>query len=116
VNHLFLLKIPEDLFHFSIFALQFSSIMTHDKEIKIYEWVSYVLLIGATAVFIILRKGHPALSNTLTLLILVVAMFMRMLMERARRKSFEEENESLKADLKHLTSLLRKEKQNTKDN
>lgn len=87
--------------------------MSHDKEIKIYEYVSYALLIGATAVFILLRKPNPHLANTLTLLLLVVAMFMRMLMERARRKSYEEENESLKADLKHLTSLLRKEKKDT---
>lgn len=84
--------------------------MTHDKEIKIYEYTSYVLLLGATAVFILLRKTNPALSNMLTLLILVVAMFMRMLMERSRRKTYEEENESLKADLKHLTALLKKEK------
>jgi Flp pilus assembly protein TadB len=84
--------------------------MSHDKEIKIYEYISYALLIGATVVFLLLRKSNPTLSNTLTLLILVVAMFMRMLMERARRKTYEEENESLKADLKHLTSLLRKEK------
>ena len=87
--------------------------MNHDKEIKIYKYVSYALLIGATVVFLMLRKPNPHLANTLTLLLLVVAMFMRMLMERARRKSFEEENESLKADLKHLTSLLRKEKKDT---
>lgn len=90
--------------------------MTHNKEIKIYEWTSYVLLLGATAVFLILRSKSQPLANSLTLLILVVAMFMRMLMERARRKSYEEENESLKADLKHLTSLLRKEKQNNQNN
>lgn len=84
--------------------------MSQDKKIKIYEWSSYVLLLGATVVFLVLRAKHPSLSNTLTMLILLVAMFLRMLMERARCKSFEEENESLKADLKHLTSLLRKEK------
>ncbi len=84
--------------------------MSHDKEIKIYEYASYVLLLGATAVFVILRKSSPQLSTTLTLLILVVAVLMRMFMERARRKTYEEENESLKADLKHLTALLKKEK------
>lgn len=89
--------------------------MTREKEIKIYEWVSYILLLGATVVFIVLRSKTPTLATTLTLIILVVAMFVRMMMERSRRKSYEEENESLKADLRHLTALLRKEKQN-KDN
>ena len=89
--------------------------MSHDKEVKIYEWTSYVLLLVATAVFLVLRSKNQSLANTLTLLLLVVAMVMRMFMERARRKSYEEENESLKADLRHLTSLLRKEKKQTSD-
>ncbi|MBQ6046059.1 MAG: hypothetical protein IJL38_00355 [Bacteroidales bacterium] len=85
--------------------------MKYDKMLKIYEWASYVLLAGATVVFFLMR--HHPLGTTLTLIVLVVAMFMRMMMERTRRKSYEAENESLKADLKHLTALLRKEK---KDN
>lgn len=84
--------------------------MSHEKEIKIFEYTSYVLLLGATAVFMIMRKSYPQLATTLTLLILVVAVLMRLFMERARRKTYEEENESLKADLKHLTALLKKEK------
>lgn len=85
--------------------------MTREKEIKVYEWISYIILLAATVVFVVLR-GKTPMATTLTLLLLVVAVTMRMLMERARRKSYEEENESLKADLKHLTSILRKEKGN----
>lgn len=87
--------------------------MNHQTALKIYEWASYLLIAAATVVFFVL-KGHP-MGTSLTMVIVAVAVFMRLMMERTRRKASDEENEQLKADLKKLTQLLREKKQG-KDN
>lgn len=76
--------------------------MTNDTATKIYEWASYVLIIGATIVFFVTHKNVD-----LTLLILVVAVYLRVMMYRTKYKACEEENEDLKKDLRRLTQVLK---------
>ncbi|MDO4217958.1 MAG: hypothetical protein Q4D03_07295 [Bacteroidales bacterium] len=76
--------------------------MKKDTAAKIYEWASYIMLLGATVVFFLTSKNVQ-----ITLLILVVAVYLRALMYRARYKSYEEENETLKRDLRRLTAALK---------
>lgn len=75
--------------------------MTNDTAAKIYEYGSYVLIVAATAVFFLMGKNVQ-----LTLLVLVVAVYMRALMYRTKFKSAAEENEELKADLRRAASAL----------
>ena len=86
--------------------------MKHKTVLKIYEWASYILIAGATA-FIFLQNKVP---NGLVIvgLLLALAMFMRMLMERTRCKSYEEEIDELQADLRRLTQLLAEAKRREK--
>lgn len=84
--------------------------MTHKTQLRIWEWASYVLIIGATVVYLIMKtKGIM-----LTLIILLLALFSRLMMERVRRSACEAENEELKADLRRLTQLLAEEKKRNK--
>ncbi|MCR5423168.1 MAG: hypothetical protein K6E93_00190 [Bacteroidales bacterium] len=80
--------------------------MNDNTAAKIYEWMSYVLIVGATVVFFVTGK-----KVDLTLLILVVAVYMRVMMYRTRLKSFESENQDLRNDLRKLTQLLREKEQ-----
>ena len=73
--------------------------------VKIYEWVSYLLIIGATVYFFVNGK-----EVKITLLLIMLAIFSRNLMYRTRYKMFEEENEELKVDLRRLTNLFEVEK------
>ena len=82
--------------------------MSHKTAIKIYEIVSYLLILGATAVFFILKDNPMRLSMTMVLVTLAVAM--RWLMERHRAKSADEEIDQLHDDLRRLTQLLAEEK------
>ena len=47
-------------------------------------------------------------------ILLVLAMFMRMMMERTRRKACEDEIDELQNDLRRLTRLLAEEKKKEK--
>lgn len=76
--------------------------MTDETAAKIYEWGSYILLIGATVVFFATHRNID-----LTLLILVVAVYLRVMMYRTKYKAFEAENEDLKKDLRRLTQVLK---------
>lgn len=80
--------------------------MTHKTALKIYEWASYILIIGATVLYFVYKSR----GINLVLLVLVVAVFMRLMMERTRFKACEEENDELKADLRRLTQVLAEEK------
>ena len=51
--------------------------MDSKKAIKFYEWASYVLILAATAVFFLMEK-----NVSLTLLVLVVAVYLRVMMYR----------------------------------
>lgn len=80
--------------------------MSHNTALKIYEWASYLLIVGATVIYFMLKESGIAL----TLVVLVLAIFMRLMMERTRRKVCEEENDELRADLRRLTQLYAEEK------
>ncbi|MBR1516921.1 MAG: hypothetical protein IJ620_02085 [Bacteroidales bacterium] len=80
--------------------------MSHKTLLTLYEWASYLLIAGATAIYFIYRERGIAL----TLVVLVLAVFMRLMMERTRRKACEEENDELRADLRRLTQLYAEEK------
>lgn len=82
--------------------------MSYKTALKVYEIASYILILGATVIYFILKKEGIGLS--MTLLILVLAVFCRMMMERTRYKACEEENEQLSEDLRRLTKLLADER------
>lgn len=83
--------------------------MNYQRTLKIYEWISYILIIGATVLYFLLCDQGPYALN-LTLCILVLAIFCRLMMERTRRKAADEENDELKEDLRKLTQLYASEK------
>ena len=78
--------------------------MNYQTKLRIYEWISYVLIIAATVVYFVLRSQGAGALN-LTLCILVVAVFCRLMMERTRRQAADAENDELKNDLRRLTQL-----------
>lgn len=81
-------------------------IMSKETAMKIYEWASYILLLAATVVFFISGKNVD-----LTLIVLVCAVYMRVLMYRTKYRICEEENEEVKRDLRKLTALLKEKEQ-----
>lgn len=83
--------------------------MNYQRNLKIWEWVSYILIIGATVVYFLFHK-QGAWALNITLCILVLAMASRMMMERVRRQAADAENEELKTDLRRLTQLYAEEK------
>ncbi|MBR1851266.1 MAG: hypothetical protein IJ789_07850 [Bacteroidales bacterium] len=80
--------------------------MSHKTALKIYEWASYILLVAATVVYFWLKSQ----GVSIVLIILILAVFMRLMMERTRFRACEEENDQLQADLRRLTQLLAEEK------
>ncbi|MBR1766380.1 MAG: hypothetical protein IJ745_04995 [Bacteroidales bacterium] len=84
--------------------------MSHKTAIKIYEIASYVLILGATAVYFMLKSSAPALNLSLTMLLVALAIAMRWMMERHRFKACEEELDLMKDDLRRLTQLYAEEK------
>lgn len=89
--------------------------MNYQRTLRIYEWISYILIIAATVVYFVLRSQGASALN-LTLCILVVAVFCRLMMERTRRLAADAENDELKNDLRRLTQLYAeaRKKANTK--
>ncbi len=75
-----------------------------------YEWASYLLIIGSTVYFFVSHK-----EVTLTMMGIILALFCRTMMSRVRCRMFEEENEELKLDLRRLTNLLEIEKKKKKE-
>lgn len=86
-----------------------------DKTVlaRIFEWASYLLIVGATVYFFVADKADPRRLD-FTLLGIILALFCRNLMYRTRYKIFEEENEELKVDLRRLTNLLEVAKKSEK--
>ena len=80
--------------------------MTDTTAAKIYEYGSYVLILAATAVFFFMDKNVE-----LTLLVLVVAVYLRVMMYRTRFQGAAKENEELKSDLRRLTQALKEKEQ-----
>lgn len=83
--------------------------MEKTTQAKIYEWLSYLLIVGATVYFFVTGK-----EVKITLLGIILALFCRNMMYRVRYKMFEEENEELKVDLRRLTNLLEVAKKENK--
>ncbi len=74
--------------------------MDRNTVTKIYNVLSFLLLIGAMVVFFVVKNG------TWVMITLMFAVFFRMLMERSSRIAIERENQKLKDDLRHLTHIL----------
>ena len=85
-------------------TLKSKYIMSHKTAIRLYEIASYVLILGATAVYFMLKESPMRLS--LTMMLVAVAIAMRWMMERHRSKAADQ----LNADLRRLTQLLAEEK------
>ena len=85
--------------------------MEKSTLVKIYEWVSYLMIVAATVYFFVSHK-----EVTITLFAIMLALFFRNMMYRTRYKMFEEENEELKVDLRRLTNLLELEKKKNNQN
>lgn len=83
--------------------------MTYQTKLKIFEWISYLLILGATVLYFIFRGQGPWALN-ITLVVLVLAVFSRLMMERVRRQAADAENQELKDDLRRLTQLYAEEK------
>ena len=92
-----------------------TGIMNYQKTLRNYEWISYILIIGATVAYFLLRGQGPWALN-LTLCILVLAVFCRLMMERTRRQAADAENDELKSDLRKLTQLYAEEKKKNSNN
>ena len=88
--------------------------MSHKTAIRLYEIASYVLILGATAVYFLLKDSPMRLSLTMVLVALAIAM--RWLMERHRFKACEEELDQMKDDLRRLTLLYAEEKKKNNNN
>lgn len=80
--------------------------MTSKTQLHIFEYLSYILIIGATVIFFAMRSQ----GLSLTLVVLVLAIGCRWMMERTRWKACEEENEQLRQDLRRLTQVLAQSK------
>ena len=87
--------------------------MSHKTAIRLYEIASYILILGATAVYFMLQGSPMRLS--LTMVLVAVATAMRWLMERQRYKAAESEIDQLQDDLRRLTLLLAEEKKKNKE-
>lgn len=79
--------------------------MRKETAIKLWEWSSYIVILGATLVFFLFKKNLD-----ITLLLLVVAVYLRVMMYRTKYKACQEENELLESDLRKLTHLLESQK------
>ena len=78
--------------------------MNYQRNLRIYEIISYILIVGATVVYFVFHKQGAGALN-LTLIILILAVLSRMMMERTRRQAADAENDELKNDLRRLTQL-----------
>ncbi|MGX8712165.1 MAG: hypothetical protein ACSW8I_00565 [bacterium] len=88
--------------------------MSHKTAIRLYEVASYVLILGATVVYFLLKDSPMRLS--LTMMLVAVAIAMRWMMERHRFRSCEEELDQMKDDLRRLTQLYAEEKKKNNNN
>jgi heme A synthase len=88
--------------------------MSHKTAIKIYEIASYVLILGATVVYFLLRNSGTMMGLSLTMILVALAIAMRWMMERHRFKACEEELDQMKDDLRRLTLLYAEEKKKNK--
>ena len=93
--------------------------MNHKTALKVYEIVSYVLIICAKVAFVfftfrdnisLMQRVNSTFVLLVSVLLLAAAGFARMFMERERFRSCDEENDKLREDLRRLTLLLAEER------
>jgi hypothetical protein len=89
--------------------------LSHSIAVKIYEIASYVLILGATVVFLIPSIRQQFNVGAVTLIMIALAVACRWGMERHRFKSANDEIDQLQADLRRLTQLLAEEKKKNKN-
>ena len=94
--------------------LQTVNEMNHKTAILLYEIASYVMILGATVVYFLLKTNNMRLS--LTMVLLAVAIAMRWMMERHHFRAANEEIDQLQSDLRRLTQLLAEEKKKNNNN
>lgn len=83
--------------------------INYQRRLRIYEWISYLLIIGATVLYFVMKSQGPSALN-LTLVLLVLAIACRLMMERTRRQAADDELDELREDLRKLTLLYAEEK------
>ena len=89
--------------------------INYQRRLRVYEWLSYILILGATVLYFVMRnEGAQALNLTLVLLVLAIAC--RMMMERTRRQAADAELDELREDLRKLTQLYAEEKKKNNNN
>lgn len=79
--------------------------MTQKTIAKVFDVLSFIALI-TTAVFYILYKSEEGTANYWILLMLVCAIFFRMIGMQFKYNALKNENLQLKKDLKDLTTIL----------
>lgn len=88
--------------------------MNYQRNLRIYEYISYFLLLAATVICFAFRTALWRLDATL--LLIMLALFARLMMERTRYKAADAENDELKNDLRRLTQLYAEEKKKNQNN
>ena len=91
--------------------------INYQRRLKFYEWTSYILIIGATVLFFMLKKQaaeFPVLD--LTLIVLILAIVCRLMMERTRRQAADAELDELREDLRKLTRMYAEERKKNNQN
>lgn len=88
--------------------------MSHKTAIQIYEIASFVLILAATGIVLLMKQSQPVLRIFLFAVCLVLAIFCRWMMERHRFKSCEQELDMAQQDIRRLTQLLAEEKKKNK--
>ncbi|MBQ9638810.1 MAG: hypothetical protein IJV22_04565 [Bacteroidales bacterium] len=81
--------------------------MSNSTAEKIYRWASYAMLAAATVAFFATGRNVQ-----LTLLLLVVAVYLRALMYRSRSLRYAEENEELRQMARQLTNMIDRNRRN----
>ena len=79
--------------------------MNQKTVARVFDVLSFLALI-TTAVFYIVYKDEAGRINYFILLMLVIAIFFRMIGMQFKYNALKKENQELKKDLKDLTTIL----------
>lgn len=78
---------------------------------KVFDVLSFIAIITA-AVFYVVYKNEAGTANFWILLMIVFAIFFRMIGMQFKYNALKKENQILKKDLKNLTTILEKNIEN----
>ena len=84
--------------------------MSHKTYIRIYEIASYVLILGATVLYFMLKTINPVQRLSLVMILVALAIACRWGMAHHRFRSCEDELDQLQQDFRRLTQLYAEEK------